>query len=121
MASAWNRAFLIVAVASVAACKSSKPVDAQIPEAPPSGSTAGADDFGAKDPGPVVRDGGAGDAGNVAPAGHVHVVKKGDTLFSLARQYYNDPSKWRKILDANRGSISDKDHIKVGQEIVIPE
>ena len=55
-------------------------------------------------------------------APRTHVVKKGDTLFSLARQYYEgDMSKWRRIYDANRDQIPDKDRIRIGQEFVIPD
>ena len=56
------------------------------------------------------------------PAPRTHVVKKGDTLFSLARQYYEgDMSKWRRIYDANRDQIPDKNRIRIGQEFVIPD
>lgn len=51
-----------------------------------------------------------------------HTVAKGDTLFSIARMYYNgDMSKWRAIYDANRDSIgSDPNKIRVGQKLAIP-
>lgn len=57
-----------------------------------------------------------------ASGGRTHTVAKGDTLFSLARMYYNnDISKWRVIYDANRDSIgSDPNKIRVGQRLVIP-
>jgi len=60
--------------------------------------------------------------GPAAPTGgsRTHVVAKGDTLYSLARQYYNDQSKWRKIYDANAAEISDPNRIRVGQRLVIP-
>jgi nucleoid-associated protein YgaU len=49
-----------------------------------------------------------------------HVVRKGDTLYKLARVYYNDQSKWRAIWDANRDKVSDPDVLSVGQTLVIP-
>jgi len=56
-----------------------------------------------------------------APGGaRVHVVQPKDTLSSLARQYYNDQKMWRKIWEANRDKIPNKDVLKVGQELVIP-
>jgi 5'-nucleotidase len=61
------------------------------------------------------NDGSAGVSG-----GNRHVVAKGDTLYSLARAYYSDQSKWRTIYDANRSSIPDPNKLKVGQELVIP-
>ena len=49
-----------------------------------------------------------------------HVVQSGDTLFSLSRLYYNSPTKWKAILDANEKSIDDPGQLKVGQTLVIP-
>jgi nucleoid-associated protein YgaU len=49
-------------------------------------------------------------------------VKRGDSLFQLARLYYaGDIHQWRKILDANRDQIPDKDVLRVGQVLVIPD
>jgi nucleoid-associated protein YgaU len=53
-------------------------------------------------------------------SGNVHVVRKGDTLFSLARAYYNNESKWRDIWDANRSQIPNPDQISVGMQLVMP-
>ena len=50
----------------------------------------------------------------------LHVVAKGDTLYRLARQYYNDERRWKDIYEANRGSLANPDVIYVGQELVIP-
>ena len=54
------------------------------------------------------------------PPTRIHVVAKDDTLYSLARQYYNDQAKWKDIWEANKGQIPDKDKLKPGQELVIP-
>jgi nucleoid-associated protein YgaU len=51
----------------------------------------------------------------------VHVVHKGDTLYKLARTYYNDQSRWRDIWQANRASIPNKDRLSIGTRLVIPE
>lgn len=58
----------------------------------------------------------------LAPAGarRTYVVKRGDTLFSIARQRYNDPSRWRDIWNANRDKIPNKDRLPVGTELVLP-
>ena len=53
-------------------------------------------------------------------AGGRHVVSKGETLYSLARLYYNDQRRWRDIYEANRGSIPDPNRLRVGQELMIP-
>ncbi|MCP4248264.1 MAG: LysM peptidoglycan-binding domain-containing protein [bacterium] len=56
-----------------------------------------------------------------APASNsVHVVAKGDTLIRLARKYYNDQSRWKEIYEANRGTMSHPDVLRIGQELVIP-
>ncbi len=50
-----------------------------------------------------------------------HTVQKKDTLYALARQYYNDQSRWKDIYEANRTDIgSDPSRIRVGQRLVIP-
>ncbi len=53
--------------------------------------------------------------------GRTHVVQRGDTLFKLARQYYNgDQSQWRRIYQANQSQIPNPNQLKVGQQLVIP-
>jgi hypothetical protein len=47
-----------------------------------------------------------------------HTVKQGDTLSSIANQYYEDASKWRPIALAN--GIVDPRSIAAGQELRIP-
>ena len=54
------------------------------------------------------------------PATRTHTVAKGDTLYSLARQYYNDQGRWKDIYQANLGMLSSPDLVKIGQELVIP-
>ena len=49
-----------------------------------------------------------------------HTVAKGDTLYSLARQYYGDQRRWKDIYNANRSTINDPNMIRVGQRLVIP-
>ena len=52
--------------------------------------------------------------------GESHTVQKGDTLFQLARRYYNDQSRWKDIWEANRGTIDNPDKLRVGMRLVIP-
>ena len=47
-------------------------------------------------------------------------VKRGDTLSKIARQFYGDPSLYRKIFDANRDRLVDPDLIHVGEKLRIP-
>jgi nucleoid-associated protein YgaU len=50
----------------------------------------------------------------------IHVVKSKDTLYGLARMYYNDVRQWKKIYEANRAQIQDPDKIFIGMELIIP-
>jgi nucleoid-associated protein YgaU len=48
-------------------------------------------------------------------------IQSGDTLLSIAEQFYGDNSQWRKIYDANRDVIgSNPDALKVGTTLKIP-
>ncbi len=55
-----------------------------------------------------------------APVQRTHVVAKGDTLFGLARQYFNDASRWNDIYQANLPALASPHVLRVGQELVIP-
>ncbi|MGG3801796.1 LysM peptidoglycan-binding domain-containing protein [Metabacillus fastidiosus] len=59
-----------------------------------------------------------------------YTVKKGDTLWALARKYYGDGSKWNKIWEANKDAIIKRDKrnlkqpghwIHIGAKLVIPK
>ncbi len=52
--------------------------------------------------------------------GRMHSVQRKDTLYSLARMYYNDHRQWKKIYEANRDRIANPNMIKVGMNLVIP-
>jgi nucleoid-associated protein YgaU len=49
-----------------------------------------------------------------------HTVVKKDTLYSLARTYYNDQRRWKDIYNANRAEVSDPNKIYVGQRLLVP-
>lgn len=55
-----------------------------------------------------------------SPTGRMHAVQRKDTLYSLARLYYNDHRQWKKIYEANREQIANPNMIKVGMNLVIP-
>lgn len=56
-----------------------------------------------------------------ATGGRTHIVQRGDTLYSLARKYYNgDHTQWRRIYQANQAQIPNQNQLKVGQQLVIP-
>lgn len=50
----------------------------------------------------------------------VHVVQKGDTLYSIALRYYGSRSAWEKVYQANRDALPSRDQIKIGQQLTIP-
>jgi 5'-nucleotidase len=57
-----------------------------------------------------------------APAEPVrHVVKEGDTLFNLARQYYHDGARFVDIYRANRDVLDAPDPLTPGTVLVIPQ
>jgi nucleoid-associated protein YgaU len=65
-----------------------------------------------------VRSGGS----STAPAaGKTYTVKKGDNLSKIAKQFYGDPGKWKKIHAANSDKISNPDLIHPGLELTIPD
>lgn len=47
-----------------------------------------------------------------------YVVEKGDTLYSLALELYNDPSKIEEIVEIN--DLENSNHIEEGQKIFLP-
>ncbi len=56
-----------------------------------------------------------------ATAQRVHTVAKGDTLYSLARRYYNNPSRAKDIYTANRNQMRSANDLQIGMRLVIPE
>ena len=49
-----------------------------------------------------------------------YTVKKGDSLYKIAVQYYKDGNKYTKIYEANKDKISNPNKIRIGQVFVIP-
>ena len=50
-----------------------------------------------------------------------YTIKKGDTLWGISSEFYNDGSKYPQIVEANLEVIKDADLIYPGQAIRIPE
>lgn len=48
-----------------------------------------------------------------------HVVKAGETLRGMAKQYYGDPNQWERIYDANRAKV-ERGLPAEGETLVIP-
>ena len=53
-----------------------------------------------------------------SPAGSNYTVKKGDTLFRIAKEHYGDGKQWRRIAAANPGLTPTS--LKAGQILVMP-
>jgi nucleoid-associated protein YgaU len=47
-----------------------------------------------------------------------YTVQAGDNLSKISKQFYGDPNKYKKIVDANK--LEDPDKIKAGQQLIIP-
>ncbi len=62
---------------------------------------------------PVVSQSGA------ASAGGNYTVKKGDTLFHIAKDKYGDGKQWTRIASANPGVTPST--LRVGQTLAIPQ
>lgn len=52
------------------------------------------------------------------PALKVHVVARGDTIWSIALRYYGDGQRWRDIAAAN-GNVDPK-KLAIGQRLILP-
>ncbi len=49
-----------------------------------------------------------------------HMVKSGETLSKIAKQYYGDANKYNTIFEANTDKLKSADMIHPGDELVIP-
>jgi nucleoid-associated protein YgaU len=67
---------------------------------------------------------GQGAPPDAAPADSAYTqwyeVKKGDTLWKIAKEVYGDGSLFPEIFKANQDTLTDPDKIKVGQKLRIP-
>lgn len=62
--------------------------------------------------------GGQSYAGQSSSNQSTHTVRKGETLFSIAKATYGSGKEWKKIVSANPGVTPSK--LKVGQVLVLP-
>ncbi|MBC8768734.1 LysM peptidoglycan-binding domain-containing protein [Arenibacter sp. BSSL-BM3] len=51
---------------------------------------------------------------------HRHTVKSGESLSKIAKKYYGDPMKYKKIFEANTNILKNPDLIHPDQVLVIP-
>lgn len=63
----------------------------------------------------------SGDSKKVTSQFKTHKVQYNDSLRKIANKYYGDESKWLLIFDANQNKIQDRNSLKIGTELIIPE
>jgi nucleoid-associated protein YgaU len=52
--------------------------------------------------------------------GQTYVIKSGDNLSRISKQFYGDANEYMRIFYANRDKLQDPDRIQVGQQLTIP-
>jgi nucleoid-associated protein YgaU len=57
---------------------------------------------------------------SMAPTAQEYVVKAGDTLSQISKQFYGSANDYMKIFNANKDKLKDPDKIQVGQKLTIP-
>ena len=62
----------------------------------------------------------SGSSSTDAFTGTTYVVKSGDSLSKIAKRFYGDGAKWKKIHAANSDKIPNPDLIHPGLELTIP-
>ena len=63
----------------------------------------------------------AGSSTTAPTGGQTYTVKKGDSLSKIAKHFYGDAAKWKKIHAANADRIPNPDLIHPGLQLTIPE
>ncbi len=121
----------LVLTSVLAGCSTTKQSDTGMYASDSSGDMYAPSDSAANDPyADPYAGGGSSDTygsaaadpgyGSTTAGARYHTVAKKDTLYSLARTYYNDQRRWKEIYEANSGTLSDPNKIFVGQRLVIP-
>jgi len=49
-----------------------------------------------------------------------YIVRKGDTLSKISKNFYGTPNRWQTIYDANRNRIPNMNNLRVGTVLIIP-
>lgn len=69
-------------------------------------------------PAPAAAAGAA--SGSTAASEKKYTVRAGDSLSAIAQQFYGKASEYNRIFEANKDILSDPDHVRAGQQLVIP-
>ena len=60
----------------------------------------------------------ANSCGNAAS--RQYTVAAGDSLSAIAERFYGNAREYKRIFEANRSQLSDPDHVRAGQVLVMP-
>jgi nucleoid-associated protein YgaU len=71
-------------------------------------------------PAVATTEGGVQGGTSSAHAARRYVVRRGDTLRSIAARFYGDEGRWADLYRANRKAIDDPDSLEVGTSLTIP-
>ena len=82
------------------------------------GNGGGGDNEGDAEPDPEETEDPEGDGEGAVGEGTTYIVKEGDTLTTIAEEFYGDPTKFDLIVDAN--NLDESTGLRVGQELIIP-
>jgi nucleoid-associated protein YgaU len=63
----------------------------------------------------------SGSSTTAATGGKTYTVKAGDSLSKIAKHFYGDGAKWKKIHAANAAKIPNPDLIHPGLQLTIPD
>jgi len=63
---------------------------------------------------------GAAAGGGSGQGGESYIVRPGDNLSKISKEFYGDPNQYMLIFYANRHILRDPDRIQVGQQLIIP-
>jgi nucleoid-associated protein YgaU len=63
----------------------------------------------------------AATAADAPPAARTYTVAAGDNLSKIAKRFYGNSNKWKRIFEANRDTIENPDLIYPGQVLKIPD
>jgi LysM repeat protein len=67
-----------------------------------------------------LKPGGRSDSSSSELGSETYVVKSGDTLGTISKQFYGSARDYKRILNANKDLLNNPDRLEVGQELTIP-
>jgi len=68
-----------------------------------------------------IASGGTSESGKgLGESARTYVVKSGDTLSKISKEFYGDANKYMDIFNANKDKLTNPDKINAGQELKIP-